>query len=108
MIATTDTLPYEIPDMILSGLTGDYIIIGELNCSIINARNYFYVGLYKNGSLISGSYKKFGGLDYVRMPIPFAAMVSLISTDTFSIAVSLESGGSQLNIYERSLTYISI
>lgn len=108
MLGITDMAPYTIPDMNVSGLTsGNYIFIGELNCMLNHARGYFYVGLYKNGTLIGGSQKKYGGIDNVRQQIPFLTSIAMTPSDTFSVAVWLNSAGYQLNIYERSLTHIS-
>jgi hypothetical protein len=108
IIGLTNTNPYIISDMTLTGLAaGNYIILGELNCMITKARNYFYIALYLNGVQISGTQKKNGGLDYIRMPIPFITLISMTPSDTFTVRVWVDSGPFELNIYERQLTYIA-
>jgi hypothetical protein len=107
VISTNDTTPYAIPDMTLTGLaSGTYIILGELDTMITKARNYFHVGLYLNGSLISGTQKKYGGVDSVRMSIPLITGIAMTPSDVFTVRVSTDFSTYQLNIYERQLTYI--
>lgn len=107
VFATTDTNPIAISDLTLTGISGNLLIIGELNCMLTKGRGYYYIGLYKNGSLIAYSNKKYGGVDNIRIATPFLTSVPLVGTDIFEVKVWLAASSYELDVFERSLMYIT-
>ena len=106
VFATNDTSPIVINGLTKTGISGNFLIIGEFNCYLNIARNYFYVGIYLNNVLVPNTQKKYGGLDNVIMAIPYITMITLLNFDVLEIRVSVFNSSCMLTINERSLFYV--
>lgn len=104
IIAVNTTTPYTIGDLSISNVLGTTNIIANINC-VLNVRSYFYVGLYKNGSLVYGQQAKYGGIDNLIFPVMINIMIDLVASDYLDVKIHTDSVDSTVTVMERTLVY---
>jgi hypothetical protein len=106
VFSTNDTNPITIPDLNVSGLSGDILFIGTLNCQLNYARQTFTVGFYKNNALISNSQYVYGGVDQLIIPVPIQTFVTMGTSDVFSIKINVNTASVSVSILSATLINI--
>ncbi len=106
LFSTNDTNPTTISGLTLTGLSGQYTVMGNMSCSLSKARRNFYIGMYLNGNLIAYTNKTYGGVDYVVQSIPYVSLVTLHTLDVIEIKAWVSNTDCTLTIQNRNLFHI--
>lgn len=96
--ATNSTNPIVIAGTSITGLSGTILYTGILDCYLSHARRFFTIGIYKNGTLISGSARRLGGIDYVIYPVPVQITLNMIITDIFDIRINVDNNDTYVSV----------
>lgn len=91
---TNSTNPVVIAGTSMTGLSGTILYTCILNCCISHARRFIKVGIYKNGTLITGSLRQIGGVDHVVFPVPVQITLNMTGSDIFDIRININNNDS--------------